>query len=44
MDPPPQYEPTTALGKMGIVRGFHFLDPLRGLGYRGIFRKANKGS
>ena len=30
---PPQYEPIATLGKLGIVRGFHFLDPLGGLGY-----------
>ena len=29
---PLQYEPITTLGKLGIIRGFHFLDPLGGLG------------
>ena len=29
---PPRYEPITTLGK-GIIRGFHFLDPLGGLGF-----------
>ena len=32
MEPPPAYEPRTTLGKLGILRGFHFLDPLGGLG------------
>ena len=32
MDPPPQYEPITTLGKLGDYWGFHFLDPLGGLG------------
>ena len=29
---PRQHELITTLGNLGIIRGFHFLDPLGGLG------------
>ena len=35
--PPPQYEPITTLGEPRGFRGFHFLDPLGGLGMGSSF-------
>ena len=32
MDPPPHMNPLLHWGNCGIIRGFHFLDPLGGLG------------
>ena len=41
---PPQYEPITTLGKLGIIRGFHFLDPSGGLGKQGPQQQPSIGS
>ena len=35
---PPQYEPSTTSGRLGMIRGFHLLDPLWGLGSNIIIR------